>query len=155
MIKINWRASEETIAQFKAKGPQIIKVLYTKVGILMQQLGVAVVERVSNRMVGVRTGRLRASVTVQPVTISGTRISGSVLAGGEPLAPYALFVERGSRAHQVLAVKANLLKFIVDGKVRFAKSVQIPAINPKPFMALTEEENKQRIFTNCKKQSEM
>jgi hypothetical protein len=147
MLRINFVASEATIEAFRKKGGLIVRVLHGKISLLMRQLGAQVVQRVSGKMLGVRSGRLRASITINPTVISGTRISGSVSAGGEPLAPYALFVERGSRVHQVLASRQNFLRFIADGKVRFAKAVTIPAIASKPFMALTQEENKQRIFT--------
>lgn len=151
MLRMSWVNSEATIAAFRKKGGLIVRVLHGKISLLMQQLGAQVVERVSGRMVGVRTGRLRASITINPTVISGTRISGSVSAGGEPLAPYAVFVEKGTRVHQVLASRQNFLKFIAGGKTRFARSVSIPAIAPKPFMALTQEENKARIFSELEK----
>jgi hypothetical protein len=151
MLRINFVASEATIAAFRAKGSQIVRVLQSRISLLMQQLGAQVVQRVSGQMVGVRTGKVRASITINPTVISGTRISGSVSAGGDPLAGYAVFVERGSRMHQVLASRQNFLKFVAGGKTRFAKSVSVPAISPKPFMALTQQENKARIFSELEK----
>jgi hypothetical protein len=80
------------------------------------------------------------------VTISGTKISASVEAAGSPIG-YGNILHEGSRIHQVLASKQKFLRFIADGKIRFAKSVTIPAQPPRPFMTLSEEENTARIFT--------
>lgn len=43
------------------------------------------------------------------------------------------FVERGTAAHTVTARRAQALRFVVGGQVRFAKSVRIPAQPARPW----------------------
>jgi hypothetical protein len=151
MLRMSWRAAPETIAAFKAKGPRLVQVLSTKITILMSQLSSYVArEKLSGQMLKVQTGLLRASVHPVPTEIQGTKIVGSVVAAESPVS-YGVALEKGSRAHQVLAVKANLLRFIIDGKAHFAKSVQIPAQAPRPFMALSEAENASMIYEELNK----
>ena len=64
------------------------------------------------------------------------RRSGGDLVEGEltNIAPYARYVEYGTRAHIILAKNAQALRFVQAGKVRFAKSVRHPGTDPLPFM---------------------
>lgn len=56
-----------------------------------------------------------------------------VKAGGQK-APYALFVEDGTKPHAIQAKGGGSLRFVVGGHVVFRKSVQHPGTKPTDFM---------------------
>lgn len=56
-----------------------------------------------------------------------------VKAGG-PQAPYALFIESGSKAHKIAARRADFLRFEQGGRVVFRKQVRHPGTKPTRFM---------------------
>jgi hypothetical protein len=147
MIKITFRVNPATIEAMRTKGPSIIKILTTKISILMQQLSSYVaVEKLSGQIVTPRSGRLRGSVHALPTEILGTKIIGAVEAGSGP-AFYASGLEYGGRsAFEIIATKKRALAFIADGKQVFAKRVQHPAQIARPFMRPSQEENRARIL---------
>lgn len=49
-------------------------------------------------------------------------------------APYAKFVEEGTRPHLILPRRAKVLRFVQNGVVRFARGVFHPGTEPRPFM---------------------
>lgn len=56
-----------------------------------------------------------------------------VQAGGRD-APYAKFVEEGTRRHVIEARRAKTLRFVQNGQLRFAKRVNHPGTRPRFFM---------------------
>lgn len=56
-----------------------------------------------------------------------------VAVGGRS-APYALFIEAGSKPHEIRPRKAKFLRFEQGGQVRFAKRVYHPGTKPARFM---------------------
>lgn len=77
----------------------------------------------------VRKGMLRYQIGRQ-FTVTPDKVIASIRSG----APYTEIVERGSRPHTIEAVRAKALRFVVDGVVRFAKSVQHPGTKPTFFI---------------------
>lgn len=152
MLNMSWRNSEQTIANFKARGPQIIAALSGKINLLMFELASFVQrEKLSGQMLVPRTGKLRASVHALETTIVGTSIRGTV-AAAEGVAFYGQISEKGVPSmYEIAASKARFLKFIADGRERFAKSVTHPAMSPKPFMALSEQESAAHIYEELEK----
>ena len=147
MIRITWKANLETISALRSKGPRVVAALMSKLNILMFGLSKSVqTQKLSGQMLTPRTGKLRASVHPVLATLSGTRISAAVEAAGSPLA-YGNILHEGSRAHTVVATKARMLAFLVDGKQRFAKAVSHPGTTPKPFMSATEQESATMIHS--------
>lgn len=86
-------------------------------------------DKLAGQVLNRRSGRL--STSVHPITAhdSGTAISAG--AGGGAAVPYARIHEYGGLipAHTVVATNAKALAFTVNGMLRFAKSVNIPAVN--------------------------
>lgn len=76
-----------------------------------------------------KTGALRNSIT------RGDRSTWAVFvkAGGKD-APYAQFIEAGSRAHEIKARRARFLRFEQAGEVVFRKRVFHPGTRPARFM---------------------
>jgi len=71
-----------------------------------------------------RTGFLRRSMSYS-VTDRGAEISAE--------APYAGFVEFGTRPHMIFPRRATALRFEKDGRVIFAKYVRHPGTKPHPY----------------------
>lgn len=85
-------------------------------------------EKLSGQVLNRRTGDLRATVHPIPAKDIGTAISAG--AGGGANLRYAKIHEYGGLipAHTVVATNAKALAFTVNGMLRFAKSVSIPAV---------------------------
>jgi phage gpG-like protein len=86
-------------------------------------------EKLSGQVLNRRSGSLSDSVNKGDTVDTGSTISGVVRAGLD--VPYAKIHEYGGLipAHIVVATNAKALCFSVGGVTRFAKSVQIPAVN--------------------------
>lgn len=72
-----------------------------------------------------RTGFMSRSIRAQVQKRSATIISP---------APYSLFVEKGTRPHVILPVRASVLAFEVGGQMVFAKKVNHPGTKAQPFL---------------------
>jgi hypothetical protein len=156
MLKISFKSDATFIEVMRTKGPRIIMVLTTKVTSLMLRLASYVQsQKLSGQVLTPRTGVLRGSVNAIPATVEGTTITGAVEAAGGP-AFYGHFFEKGTsdessmfwgggRGYPIMAVKARALRFMIDGKVVFAKSVMHPPIIARPFMKPSLDENAANI----------
>lgn len=62
-------------------------------------------------------------------------------------APYSIFVEEGTRPHEILPVNAKALRFTVGnyGEFIFAKRVSHPGTAPQPFVRKTAEATRAKI----------
>ena len=76
-----------------------------------------------------RTGRLRRSIRMRRIR-RGYEVS---MGGGE--APYAGFLEYGTRGHVIRARRARALRFEIRGEVVYAKYVHHPGLKPRRIMA--------------------
>ncbi len=54
-------------------------------------------------------------------------------------APYAAFVENGTKPHTIEPRHASVLRFVQNGAVRFSRSVNHPGTAPRPFMAQAQD----------------
>jgi Bacteriophage HK97-gp10, putative tail-component len=78
----------------------------------------------------VDTGRLRASIrgelqgffTLRPKFVIGTNVD------------YAEMVHDGTRPHIIRPRRARALRFVVNGRVVYAKVVHHPGTRPRPFL---------------------
>lgn len=90
--------------------------------------------RVANQArqdVPVRTGNLGRQVKEGDIRVAGPRtVSGSV----RDDAKYAVFVHDGTRAHVIRPRHAKALRFMVGGRVVFAKMVRHPGTKARPFL---------------------
>ena len=72
------------------------------------------------------------------------------------LAPYALSIHDGSKAHVIQARKKKALRFIKNGKIRFAKKIMHPGTEPDRFInqaAITKAENTKRLMYKAVKKA--
>lgn len=124
-IEIDTSAVEEAIDKFE--------------GTLDSQLTVAMslaMDRVANdasmRAPQGETGHLRQSIQALPT--QGRFSSGDLEGQVTAAAPYALYVEEGTRAHVIRPRHRRALKWPVEGGFRWAKRVKHPGTRPQPFM---------------------
>jgi hypothetical protein len=84
------------------------------------------------RHVPLRSGYLRESVT-RRLTPKGFTVS--------PTAPYALFVDQGTRPHTIYPVNATVLRWYgPSGEAVFSRVVHHPGFTGRFFMSKTKEE---------------
>ena len=78
-----------------------------------------------------RTGRLKKSI--RKIVKPNKAVIG-------PTVPYAIYVEYGTRPHEIRPVRARALRFEVEGRVVFAARVLHPGTRPQPFVRETAEQ---------------
>ena len=78
-----------------------------------------------------RTGRLKKSIR------KSVRPNRAVVG---PSVPYAVYVEYGTRPHEIRSVHARALRFEVEGRIVFATRVLHPGTRPQPFVRETAEQ---------------
>lgn len=89
--------------------------------------------RVVNRakiLAPVDTGRLRASIRMDPPRLFTLRPSVTIGSDVE----YAGFVNDGTRPHIIRPKNKQVLRFVVGGRVVYAKVVHHPGTRPRPFL---------------------
>lgn len=85
----------------------------------------------------VRTGNLARSIEPDPIRFSGPfRVDTGVTAH----ANYAAAVHDGTRPHVIRPRVARALKFQMDGRTVFAKSVRHPGTRARPFLRNAADE---------------
>jgi len=77
-----------------------------------------------------RTGTLRRSITIMKEG------DAYVIT---PLVSYAVYVERGTRPHEIVARRARALRFVWRGSVVFFRRVLHPGTRPDPFISRTRD----------------
>lgn len=94
----------------------------------------------TGQVLNVRTGRLRASISQTTQMQPGDSRSGFVSTPSTAVATvgtnvvYGAAWEFGSRAHDIVPIRAKALRFEVGGQVLFRRRVHIPAQAPRPFL---------------------
>ena len=84
----------------------------------------------------VRSGRLLGSIREQVRGLEATI---------GPTVPYAIYVEYGTRPHEIRPVYASVLRFKIEGKVVFTSIVHHPGTRAQLFVRETAEVTKQKI----------
>jgi hypothetical protein len=82
-----------------------------------------------------RTGRLAGSIVKEV---------GSGEAVVEALAPYAVFVDQGTRPHEIRPANASVLAFEAGGRMVFTPLVRHPGSKPNPFMERAAEDTRNK-----------
>ncbi len=119
-MRIIWNESN---VRFLLKSP------YGAVGRDLFQRAIKV-ERAARRQVGVKTGKLRSSITVKNQVLT---TYGQKYAVGSDLS-YALLHHNGSRPHVILPVRAQNLVFISKGKLIVTNRVNHPGTKPNRYL---------------------
>ena len=83
-----------------------------------------------------RTGRLKKSIR------KSVRPNRAVVG---PSIPYAVYVEYGTRPHEIRPVRARALRFEVEGRIVFAARVWHPGTRPQPFIRETAEQIREEV----------
>ncbi len=81
-----------------------------------------------------RPGALRGSLKTFASGWTGDSVKAGVRLGTK----YGTFIENGTRAHPIVARSASRLRFVVGGRVVFARAVMHPGTAPRHFMRDTE-----------------
>ena len=77
----------------------------------------------------VKTGALRQSLFSNQFSASSMEIGAT--------APHSVYVHQGTRAHEILPVRARALRFEIGGQVIFARRVWHPGTKANPFVKRT------------------
>lgn len=78
----------------------------------------------------VNTGNLRNSIHQEPVRVTGSVVSFSVVADAD----YASYVHDGTRPHVIYPKNAKVLAFSAGGTMVFASKVNHPGTKARPFL---------------------
>lgn len=133
MIKGSIKGPAEVNIKLQRIGERVPQEVRASIGVLVLKVARLVKQKLSGPVLSARTGNLRNSIDrgIGVVETDGG-VVGVVGLGGADLkvAKYGAIHEFGGtiRAHVVHAKKAQALRFMMGGKVTFAKSVQIPSI---------------------------
>lgn len=155
MLKLFFRGNSDQrlVESLRAKGPNIVRILMTKVNSLMIQLqSYIVAEKLSGQYLKRRTGKLAGSIRFIPATLEGTKIIGAVEGAGSAswygkLYEYETAGGTGGVPHswEIVATNARALNFVMSGRDVFVKSVTHPGLALRPFMTDSLNENADRI----------
>lgn len=133
--------------EFRGRADRIIAALIARTQAIDEALQAKITgEKLSGQLLQQRTGKLIGSVRTMPVINTGAEIIGGVQAGGGP-AYYAKFQNYGTAGPYVIKPldPKGVLAFMVDGKMRFAKSVMHPGLPARNFMESTLDESEAGI----------
>lgn len=134
-------ADEKRMIEFHVEGDKEIRerierspeVRFARLNTALRAIG-GVLLPVLRQLTPRRTGKLAASTRFQ---IKGHREDqtlevrqGARTPGG---AFYGRFVREGTRPHTILPVRAVVLRFVIDGKVVFAKRARHPGTKANPY----------------------
>src|SRR5882757_1810462 len=149
MLRISFNGSDQRlIAALRSKPQAIFRVLTTKLSALMFQLQVKIVtEKLSGQTLKRQTGKLAGSIRALPTVTEGSKILGGVEGAGGPAFYGAVHEYGGTAAYQIVAVRARALRFVMDGKVVFARSVIHPPAKVRAFMGPSLDESADTIRT--------
>jgi len=83
-----------------------------------------------------RTGRLAGSI-VKEIGVAEAEV--------HVLAPYAVFVEKGTAPHEIRPVNASVLAFEAGGRIVFTPLVKHPGTRANPFMERAAEDTRSKV----------
>jgi diaminopimelate epimerase len=101
--------------------------------------GLAIVETSAKIKVHVKSGQLKISIHTIPATPGN--LEGRVYTSKS----YGWYLEKGTKPHLIVPVKALALHFVADDGDVFTKQVQHPGSQAYPFMEPALEENVEDI----------
>lgn len=87
------------------------------------------IERAAKAQVGVKTGRLKASIHMrQERSVGGQKVT-----IGSPLS-YALMHHEGTKPHIITPDRAQVLRFTSGGRVIYTRAVRHPGTKPNRYL---------------------
>ena len=63
----------------------------------------------------------------------------------QALAPHAVYVEKGTRPHEIRPVNASVLAFEIAGRMVFTPIIRHPGTKPNPFMQRAVEDARSKV----------
>ena len=73
-----------------------------------------------------RTGELRGTLDIVDTGAYTKRLIAR--------AKHSVYVEKGTKAHEIVARAGGVLRFVIGGRVVYARRVNHPGTQPRPFM---------------------
>lgn len=147
MLNIQLVGDTELIARLSAMPIRMREALLVKVTALTLMLERRVKQKLSGEVLHVRTGALRSGI-FHEVTSDALSVQGKVAAPKD--VPYAAIHEFGgqTKPHDIYPKNAEALRFMMGGKVVFAKVVHHPGskIPERSYMRSSLEELKTTII---------
>lgn len=130
--------AQEVVDRLAALRPQILEGMRGALDTWSEELANFIKDdKLSGNPIKQRSGALRESINAYRVD-DGDILRGG--AGGGAGLNYAKALEYGSRPHEILPVRAKFLRFVVDGRVVFARKVNHPGNRPFRYMRGSFEE---------------
>lgn len=146
-ITVSFVGDAALVARLDALPEKVRVALEKKANALALKLEARIKAKLSNNVLKVQSGNLRASIH-SDVESTSTSITGKVASSGD--VKYAGIHEFGGRtgAHDILPRKAEALAFVVGGKPTFAKVVHHPGstMPARSFLRSSLTEMKQEIL---------
>jgi hypothetical protein len=143
---------EETIPEaLRGKFPAVMEALARRMTYLALRLQQKIVtEKLSGQVLAHRSGKLAGSIVAYPAEEVGTRLVARV-EGATPPAQYGIVHEfGGAKTYVINPVNKKALRFMVGGKVVFAKYVFHPPLPKRAFMAPALEEMRDEILESLR-----
>ncbi len=136
----------EATERLLARGPQFLKKLVDTMNILAFRLqSHIVVDKLQGQVLQHRSGKLGTSIRVNPAYVEAGSIAADVLGGGG-VAWYGRVHEYGGDGPYVIrATNRKALRFMVGGKVVFAKSVNHRPMPMRSFMRSSLDDQRAQI----------
>ena len=134
-IKFDSALRTKLIARLQGMSPRFVSVVTTKLRALMFTLQSKIVaEKLSGQVLHRRTGILAGSVHTLPVTTTGNTISSGVASSAGAAFYGKIHEQGGSRAYQVMAVRARALQFMRGSRTVYAQNILHPPARQRAFM---------------------
>ena len=146
-LNIKIVGDRELIARFGAMPKALHDALLKKISVLALLLEAKVKGKLSNDVLNVKTGTLRASIFSE-VTDTATSVTGRAASGGS--ISYAAVHEFGGKIDipEIIPTKAQALHFVMDGRDVFVKRVAAHTVTmpERSYMRSSLTDMKQQII---------
>jgi hypothetical protein len=143
-IQVHIFGKDELVAKYRRIASNMPTIVNTAMQTQMTQLADYVRSgKLSGQVLNRRSGALSRSIYGTSSNSSGS-VVGKVGSRGVPYAN--IWENTGSAAHTVEAINAKALRFEIGGSVVFAKRVNIPAQNARPFLRPALNERREAIL---------
>jgi hypothetical protein len=136
-----------TVESLLARGPQFLKKLVDTMNVLAFKLQSHIVtDKLNGQVLHHRKGILAGSIRVTPAAVDSSSSIGAEVLGGGGVAWYGRVHEYGGDGPYVIeATNKKALRFMVGGKVVFAKRVNHPPLPMRSFMRSSLDDQRAEI----------
>lgn len=136
----------EAAAALLAKGPKVLQILVNRMNVLGAKLQAHIVaDKLQGQVLKHRSGKLSASIRLIPASVQSTTLFAEVLGGGGPAWYGAIHEYGGDRAYTIVPTNRKALRFVIGGRVIFAKRVLHPPLPMRSFMRSSLDDQRESI----------